>query len=38
MSNHMHVLVHVDEQQVMAWTYSDVAQRWHRLNKGTLLT
>jgi REP element-mobilizing transposase RayT len=38
MSNHVHVVVHVDVPQVMAWTVNDVVQRWHCLHKGTLLT
>jgi REP element-mobilizing transposase RayT len=38
MSNHVHVVLHVDVQQVMAWTDSEVVERWHRLHKGTLLT
>lgn len=37
MSNHVHVVLHVDVQQVMAWTDSEVVERWLRLHKGTLL-
>ena len=38
MSNHVHVVLHVDVEQVNVWTDSDVVERWHRLHKGTLLT
>jgi REP element-mobilizing transposase RayT len=38
MSNHVHVVLHVDVKQVMAWSDRDVVNRWHRLHKGTLLT
>jgi hypothetical protein len=38
MSNHVHVVLHVDVKQVMAWSDSDVVNRWHSLHKGTLLT
>jgi REP element-mobilizing transposase RayT len=38
MSNHVHLVLHVDVQQVMVWTDSEVVERWHRLHKGTLLT
>ena len=38
MSNHVHVLLHVDVKQVMAWTDNEIVRRWHLLHKGTLLT
>jgi REP element-mobilizing transposase RayT len=38
MSNHVHVVLHVDVKQVQFWTDNDVVSRWHRLHKGTLLT
>jgi REP element-mobilizing transposase RayT len=38
MSNHVHVLLHVDVKQVQAWTDKVVVERWHRLHIGTLLT
>ena len=38
MSNHVHVVLHVDTKQVMDWTDKDIVQRWHLLHKGTLLT
>ena len=38
MSNHVHVVVHVDVKQTQVWSDSNVVQRWHRLHKGTLLT
>ncbi len=38
MSNHVHVVLHVDVTQVMAWTDNEIVLRWHLLHKGTLLT
>jgi hypothetical protein len=38
MSNHVHVVLHVDVKQTQVWADYDVFQRWHRLHKGTLLT
>jgi REP element-mobilizing transposase RayT len=38
MSNHVHVVLHVDVEQTQVWSDNDVAERWHRLHKGTLLT
>jgi REP element-mobilizing transposase RayT len=38
MSNHVHVVLHVDVKQTQVWSDVDVVQRWHRLHKGTLLT
>ena len=38
MSNHVHVVLHVDVKQAQLWSDYDVVQRWHRLHKGTLLT
>jgi REP element-mobilizing transposase RayT len=38
MSNHVHVVLHVDVKQAQVWTDIDVVERWHRLHKGTLVT
>ena len=38
MSNHTHIVMHVNQEAVKAWTDKDVAVRWHKLHKGTLLT
>ena len=38
MSNHVHVVLHVDVKQTQIWSDNDVVERWHRLHKGTLLT
>jgi len=34
MSNHYHVVLHVDREQALAWSDADVIERWHRLFKG----
>ncbi|WP_432459666.1 MULTISPECIES: transposase [unclassified Agarivorans] len=38
MSNHSHVVLHVDKEQAEAWSMDEVLERWHILHKGTLLT
>ncbi|GAA6173219.1 transposase [Colwellia sp. KU-HH00111] len=38
MHNHLHLVLHVDSEQVKHWSVMDVLQRWHRLFKGTHLT
>jgi REP element-mobilizing transposase RayT len=38
MSNHVHVVLHVDVDKALNWTNKDVLDVWHSLYKGTLLT
>ena len=38
MHNHLHLVLHVDSEQVKCWTTAEVLTRWHQLFKGTLLT
>jgi REP element-mobilizing transposase RayT len=38
MHNHLHIVLHVDVEQVKAWSTNEVLERWHQLFKGTLLT
>tara|TARA_B110000908_G_C10172330_1_gene411496 strand:+ start:156 stop:1136 length:981 start_codon:yes stop_codon:yes gene_type:complete len=38
MHNHLHLVIHVDSEQVNNWSTLDVLTRWHTLFKGTLLT
>jgi REP element-mobilizing transposase RayT len=38
MSNHVHVVVHVDKSKAESWNEDEVLRRYHRLHKGTLLT
>ncbi|WP_137166013.1 transposase [Salinimonas lutimaris] len=38
MSNHTHVVLHVNNSQAMAWSTREVLLRWHRLHQGTVLT
>jgi len=37
MSNHSHVVLHVDTERVLAWSEFEVAESWHRLFNGSLL-
>jgi REP element-mobilizing transposase RayT len=36
MSNHYHVILHVDKRRTATWSASEVVKRWHRLFKGTV--
>ncbi|MCW8108276.1 transposase [Alteromonas ponticola] len=38
MSNHTHIVLHVDEAQALSWSTFDVIVRWHKLHQGTVLT
>ena len=38
MSNHFHVVLHVDNEQATKWTQLEVVQHWHRLFRGSLLS
>ncbi|MCW8193714.1 transposase [Proteobacteria bacterium 005FR1] len=38
MSNHFHVVLHVNGRKATKWSSLEVIQRWHELFKGTLLT
>ena len=38
MSNHTHVVVHVDKDMALAWSVNEVLRRYHMLHNGTLLT
>lgn len=38
MSNHTHIVLHVNRAQAMVWSTREVLLRWHRLHQGTVLT
>jgi REP element-mobilizing transposase RayT len=38
MSNHIHVVVHINKVKAINWSTSEVVERWHQLHNGTLLT
>lgn len=38
MSNHLHVVLHINKAETCHWTDQEVCERWHKLFKGTLLT
>ena len=38
MHNHLHIVLHVNCEQVKHWSITEVLERWHQLFKGTLLT
>ncbi|MFT4939953.1 MAG: hypothetical protein ACI88A_003003, partial [Paraglaciecola sp.] len=38
MSNHTHVVLHVDKDMALAWSVDEVLRRYHKLHQGTLLT
>ena len=38
MSNHLHLVLHINQQKACALSDLEACQRWHLLYKGTLLT
>lgn len=38
MSNHYHIVVHVDRERGQGWTNKEVVKRWHKLFNGNLLS
>ncbi|MHA7001109.1 transposase [Aeromonas schubertii] len=38
MSNHLHLVLHVDKESALGWSDAEVVERWHRLCSGTFLT
>ena len=38
MSNHVHVVLHVNMKLAQSWSDKEVITRWHRLCKATLLS
>ncbi|ABD79871.1 transposase [Saccharophagus degradans] len=38
MSNHIHLVLHINQPKALALTAKEVCARWHRVYKGTLLT
>ncbi|MEL0637011.1 transposase [Marinomonas sp. TI.3.20] len=38
MSNHLHVVLHINQEKAKSWSTLEVLQRWHKLHQGTLFT
>ena len=38
MSNHYHVVLHINREQALSWSEFEVVEHWHRLFKGSLLS
>ena len=38
MSNHYHVVLHINREQALSWSELEVIEHWHRLFKGSLLS
>jgi len=38
MSNHYHVVLHIDKDIAQHWTETEVIERWHRLFKGSMFS
>lgn len=38
MSNHVHIILHVDRDRSVSWSLDEVLRRWHALFKGTNLS
>ncbi|TBR41385.1 transposase [Marinomonas agarivorans] len=38
MSNHLHVVLHINQSQALNWSMEEVLERWHRIHQGTVFT
>jgi len=38
MSNHYHVILHVNREQAESWSATEIVERWHKLYKGNALS
>lgn len=38
MSNHTHIVLHVNQEQACSWNAEEIIRRWHRIQRGTSLT
>jgi len=38
MSNHYHLVLHVNRKQALAWSFDDIINTWHRLFSGNLFS
>ena len=38
MSNHYHVVLHINKEQAQSWDFDTVIERWHSLYKGNVLS
>lgn len=38
MSNHLHIVLHINSEKATKWSTLYVLRRWHKLHKGTLFT
>lgn len=38
MSNHTHIVLHIDAGKANSWSTEEVLMRWHQLHKGTMVT
>ena len=38
MSNHFHVVLHINELQAASWPTREVIERWHSIYKGNFIT
>ncbi|MGR6872657.1 transposase [Pseudomonas sp. HK3] len=38
MSNHYHVVLHINKEQADSWSFDEVIERWHSLYKGNALS
>ena len=38
MSNHLHVVLHINTEKAESWSFREVLERWHKIHKGTHFT
>jgi len=38
MSNHYHLVLHINKENALSWSFDEVIRRWHQLYKGTFIS
>ena len=38
LTNHFHVVLHIDREQALGWSMTEVIERWHRLTRGNAIS
>lgn len=38
MSNHYHLVLHINKEKALNWSFDEVISRWHKLYKGTFIS
>jgi len=38
MSNHYHLVLHINKEKALSWSFNEVITQWHKLYKGTFIS